>query len=233
MSTFVIDRIASSKQQVQWLEQRGWVYQLLVDFLGRAPRLSLIAQYRCKMILHQDELLCEGEEMLNHYLLSIPETGFREVCYEEAEEYERLFRGYSSKVPLYENIYRARTEGVDGMRLAAEISTMYGDCGVVFNKINGERDDHLALQLEFMAVMADRMMMFGSLPDRCLELTNQQISFLEDHLIKWTPSFAEELSERTTSPLYKSLAAILKQFIIYDLGMLHNWRNSLSRVDRV
>lgn len=38
-----------TQEQVEWLETRGMVYQLLMDFLSRPPRMSLIAQWRRKV----------------------------------------------------------------------------------------------------------------------------------------------------------------------------------------
>lgn len=215
------------EEQANWMELRGWVYQLLMDFLSRPPRMSLIAQWRRRVELKNTIPQCQGGKKLKSYLESIPEEDFRRVCYEEAEEYERLFMGHNAKMIACESLFRAREEGVNGFACLSEIRDTYMQTGVVFNKISGERDDHIALELEFMAVMSEEMLSKASLRESSLELVDVQISFLEDHLLKWVPLFSAELAAITTSPMYKGLSELLIEFLAVDLEELRVWRKQL------
>ncbi|USB32917.1 molecular chaperone TorD family protein [Paenibacillus sp. YPG26] len=227
-TTILPDRVTASEEQMLWLERRGWVYQLLVDFLRREPRLSLIAQYRREGKLKGPVISGEGARLLKGYLDSINESRLRQVCYEEADEYMRLFAGSQAVLPLTEGVFRARREGSEALRNISGLGEVYCECGVVFNKLHNERDDHIAIELEFMSVLADRMLVAGCVRNKCTELADMQMWFLESHLLQWAPAFAEALRREARTPLYKGLAVLLSDFLARDLSMLRLWRAALD-----
>ncbi|WP_068620727.1 TorD/DmsD family molecular chaperone [Paenibacillus tuaregi] len=228
ITTVFEDGVTANEEQLLWLERRGWVYQLLVDFLGREPRLSLIAQYRREAALKGPVISSEGGRMLKDYLESIEEDKLRQVCYDEAEEYTRLFVGSPAVLPFTEGGFRARKEGIQVMWESSQLGTVYCECGVVFNKLHNERDDHMAIELEFMSVLADRMLVAGCVRNKCTELADMQLWFMESHLMKWAPAFAEALQREARTPLYKGLGVLLSEFLSKDLEMLRVWRSELS-----
>lgn len=228
MTMLFNEQVVISQDQAKWLKLRGWGYRLLVDFLGRPPRMSLIAQWHKRVALSNTVPMSSGGRRLKNYLESIPDHEIRRVCYDEAEEYERLFMGSDAKVPTCESLYRAREEGIDAFKCISDIRRIYMESGIVFNKLNGERDDHIALEMEFMAVMSEEMQDKLGLPDSLLESLNLQISFLESHLLPWTERFASMLASATTSPLYIGLAEMMSEFLFEDLHKLRIWRAQLG-----
>lgn len=221
-----------TQEQVRWLETRGLVYHVLMDFLSRPPRMSLIAQWRHKLGLNHRIEGSEGWRKLKSYLESIDEDGFRRVCHQEAEEYIRLFTGHEAVVPACESIYRSRLEGVSAFACIAKVSKNYTDNGIVFNKLNGERDDHIALELEFMAVLAEGMLAKANLQQSCLALADSQISFLRLHLLRWARLFSRELLQATNSPLYVAVAELMDDFLTADLNALCTWRNNQQEAEQ-
>lgn len=228
MTMLFKEPVTTPPEQAAWLGRRGWVYELLMDFLSRPPRMSLIAHWRRRAETSHAIPNSRGGRRLRSYLEAIPGEQFRSVCQQEAEEYRRLFMDH--KVPLIpcEGAFRAKRDGADAYACTAHIRAMYAESGVVFNKLYGESDDHIAMELEFMAVLSEVMQSRLDLRHSCLELTDTQIRFLETHLLQWAPRFAEELIRATTSPLYTGLAELLREFLIYDLEQLRRWRASLS-----
>lgn len=218
-----------TQEQVEWLERRGWGYRVLMDFLSRPPRMSLIAHWRYKAELIGLIPASRGGRKLIGYLKSIPEQQFRQVCVREAAEYERLFTGRDAVMTSCESLFRCRTEGADAAVCISEVRKIYMENGIVFNKLNGERDDHIALELEFMAVLAEGMLSKSSLPHTCLTLADAQIGFLESHLLKWARPFANELMLVSSSPLYTGLAELLNEFLDHDLRQLRQWRDTQAR----
>lgn len=221
------ESVSIPEEQARWMEVRGWVYQLLVDFLGRPPRMSQIAQWRRRLEHKQMIPVCQGGKRLQEYLERISEGDLRRICAEEVEEYKMLFAGHDAKVQTCESLYRARTEGVNGFACLTEVRDMYMDRGVVFNKISGERDDSIAMELEFMAVMSEKMLTKVHLPDSLKRQLDAQIHFLEQHLLKWVPAFSADLKAATPSPLYIGLAELLDEFLVLDLEHLHQWRKRI------
>ncbi|GIO86488.1 dehydrogenase [Paenibacillus faecis] len=217
------------EEQARWLELRGWVYQLLMDFLSRPPRMSLIAQWRNRVERKSPVIpMSRGGKRLKEYLGQIREEELRSVFADEAEEYRRLFVGHQAVMTARESLFRAKVEGVSAFSCLAEIREFYLENSVVFNKLSGESDDHIALELEFMAVLSEEMLDRSSLPGHDRDLIRVQISFLESHLMRWAPRFAAELAEATESPLYTGLAELLVEFLEMDLEQLHLWRSRLE-----
>ncbi|WMT40730.1 molecular chaperone TorD family protein [Paenibacillus sp. D2_2] len=227
MTMLFTEQVVISQDQAKWLKLRGWGYRLLVDFLGRPPRMSLIAQWHSQVELNNTVPMSSGGRRLINYLESIPENEIRRACYSEAEEFERLFMGPTAKVPTCESLYRAREEGIDALECASDIRTFYMESGIVFNKLNGERDDNIALELEYMAVMSEEMLDKLNLHQSLLEGLDLQIRFLESHLLKWTEGFTSSLTAATTSPLYIGLAEMMNEFLNEDLNRLQAWRAQL------
>lgn len=219
-----------TQEQVEWLETRGMVYQLLMDFLSRPPRMSLMAHWRRKVAQYPKAGASKGGRRLMAYLESIPEAKFRSVCHQEAKEYDRLFSGREAIIPSCESLFRSRREGGGAMACIAEVRQLYMDNAIVFNMLNGERDDHIALELEFMAVLAEGMLAKANLQQSCLALADVQIRFLEEHLLKWAQPFAQELMQATESPLFIGLAEMLDEFLVKDLAQLRAWRESQQPV---
>ncbi|MGF7049030.1 TorA maturation chaperone TorD [Paenibacillus sp. DS2015] len=227
MMTMTIESLDESKVCLKWIEGRGWGYQLLIDFLGGPPSLSLIAQWRQYMMMRDEIVLTEGGQKLQQLLSGIAPQQLMEVCMTEESEYRRLFDSENSMFPsLCESVYRG-LKGEDLANCMMDIHEMYAHHGIVFNKLNHERDDHIVLELEFMAVLVERTLDSKRIHSSHLELIDSQIQFLDQHLLQWVPLLAEDLSFITRSPLYMEVANVLKEFITDDMKMLCAWRASM------
>lgn len=208
----------------RWLETRGFIYQLFADFLGRRPTLSLIAQWsRNRQIAKGAEIWDAGREV-KLYLCGRKPQELVELCEKEGAEYDRLMKdGTLMGVQPREAALIGESEAFSNV-----LSCLYASAGIVFKKCGDESDDHIAIELEFMNELHERML-FNSFSARsALELLNVQESFLQEHLLQWTPEFCKHLDEATDSPLYRGLARMLKEFLPYDLHMLQAWRSSME-----
>lgn len=209
----------------RWLESRGLIYQILVDFYGRKPTLSLVAQWRAnRQMMSIAAELTEGGRELKRYLCVQDPSRLPEICEKEKAEYMRLLNDRTvSPFSAREAIQLGREQ-----EFCNELSELYASAGIVFKKCSGEADDHISIELEFMAVMHERML-FNSFSVRsAMELLDIQERFLEEHLLKWMPQFCTLLKEATNSPLYLSLSRMLEEFLPQDLQMLQAWRASLE-----
>lgn len=224
MTIQTVPSLAVPEAFSRWLESRGLIYQLLVDFLGRKPSLSLVAQWSRNGQMSVAAEMTEGGRELKRYLCSQEPSKLPHICEQEAREYKRL---------MHEQLVRSFVPREAAMLGYAEdfcnvLSDVYTSAGIVFNKCNGEADDHIAIELEFMAVMHERML-FNSFSIRsAMELLEIQEAFLEEHLLKWTPLFCEKLNTSTDSPLYLGLCHMLEEFLPMDLQMLRAWKSSLE-----
>lgn len=64
----------------RWLESRGLIYQLLVDFYGRKPSLSLVAQWSRNREMSVAAEMTEGGRELKRYLCSQEPSMLPAIC---------------------------------------------------------------------------------------------------------------------------------------------------------
>ncbi|MCJ8012828.1 molecular chaperone TorD family protein [Paenibacillus sp. KQZ6P-2] len=228
MTTTASERLLDTTEGTRWLQGRGWVYQLLIDFSGNSPSLSLMAPWQRQAALREELALTEGGRRLQEYLGELEPCELSKVCQTETLEYERLFAGPDALLPcICESIYCAADQR-SGQRCLQNIREAYAGCGIVFNKLQSETDDHLAIELEFIAVAGEHMDDAQGLPESRLMWLDTQIDFLENHLMKWTPRLSNELIALARTPLYREIGHIVGEFIPYDLQMLRLLRKDLT-----
>ncbi|WP_438348788.1 TorD/DmsD family molecular chaperone [Paenibacillus sp. FA6] len=223
-----MELVKDTEECVRWKQGRGWVYQLLIDFLGSPPSLSLVAQWRQHMVTREEILLTEGGQLLKNYLSNIMPGQLVKICEVEKEEYQRLFhcmRPIFRSLCESDYVSRLREKKVD---CTANVREMYVQSGIAFNKLNHEQDDNISLELEYMAILAERTSDDRRIRTAQLELIDDQIRFLDEHLIQWIPTFGEDLMCLAQSSVYTAIGSILRDFIPYDMIMLRSWRENLS-----
>lgn len=226
--TTTVEKMLDTLEAARWLEGRGWVYQLLIDFLEHPPGLSQMAPWQRQAELREEMALTEGGRQLQEYLGALKPSELTGACEAETKEYERLFAGPDALLPsVCESVYRM-TDERSGQRCVRQIREAYAGCGIVFNKLRSEKDDHLAIELEFIAVAGEHMDDAQGLPECQLMWLDTQIDFLENHLMLWTPKFSAELTALARTPLYREIGRIIGEFIPYDLKMLRMLRKELA-----
>ncbi|CAM3555060.1 MULTISPECIES: TorD/DmsD family molecular chaperone [Paenibacillus] len=202
----------------RWLENRGTVYELLIDFMGNSPSLSMIAEWSRGSGIGKAAEGTEGGADLVNYLCGRSPEELVKICEYEGAEYRRLLERNKQR-PLSESQYTKSG-------CVRDVAECYETVGVAFNKLHGEADDHLAIELEFMTVLHDRMLNNCYGEDGLLKLMAAQEQFLEEHLLAWVPSLCEDMKTSTDSPLYRALFRLLEEFLMQDLRMLKVWRQS-------
>lgn len=126
-------------------------------------------------------------------------------------EYTRLLLGPGpDQIPPYESVYRdrdAKEEELGSVRGASTEAVLkwYRSYGVTTAAEEPELPDHIAIELEFAAYLAD---------DGDVEACEQ---FLDEHLRQWAGEFLSAIREQTRSPFYDSLAAATDTAIHMDL----------------
>ncbi|MEC4184418.1 molecular chaperone TorD family protein [Adlercreutzia sp. R21] len=122
-------------------------------------------------------------------------------------DYTRLFVGPGKlPAPPWESVYRA-----DGDLLfqesTLEVRQAYREAGFKAAGYPREADDHVATELSFMASLADEASAAVEAGDdeRAHAFMTAQVKFLQAHLTRWLPQFAERLNTQApagTKPFY-------------------------------
>jgi DMSO reductase family type II enzyme chaperone len=98
----------------------------------------------------------------------------------------------------------------------ADLAAFYRAFGLELAGEEGERQDHICLELEFMCVLAARQAygMRNQLnSDFLAQGYDAQKKFLREHLGRWTPAFARRLAAETPDLVLRKLADFTRSFI--------------------
>ena len=129
-----------------------------------------------------------------------------------AVDYVRAFIGhgvdaYSAAYP-FESVYTS-PKRLMMQEARDEVLAIYRSCGLE------KSEDHIALELEFMAVLGDRIVTAAEAADEAEveRLLSTQRNFLEDHLASWAPLMTADLRRFAQCGLYQGLASLTDGFL--------------------
>lgn len=135
-----------------------------------------------------------------------------------AVDYVRAFIGhgidaYSAAYP-FESVYTS-PKRLMMQEARDEVLAVYRSEGLDKLPTWKESEDHLALELEFMAVLGDRIVVAAEAGNEAEveRLLATQRNFLEDHLASWVPLMTADLRRFAQCGLYQGLASLTDGFI--------------------
>ena len=138
---------------------------------------------------------------------------------EIAREHQDLFGLLIGKTaPPYETEYCPSTLTFYRTQQLADIAGFYGAFGLEASREEPERQDHVSVELEFMARLIQKELFAAAATEVTLRekaplCREAQKKFFEAHLAWWVPTFAELLRRGSTAGLHSALAQALASFI--------------------
>lgn len=163
----------------------------------------------------------EAHRLIATYLSGIWSNTLTEL----AADYMRVFfgHGYDGHAAAYpfESVYSSERRLL--MQDARdEVLALYRAAGLEKQESWKEGEDHMALELEYMQILAQRTadaIDEGDEP-KAVKLVKSQKSFLEDHLGSWAPLLSEQMMHFALTDFYKGLAYLTEGFIETDYELL-------------
>lgn len=136
-----------------------------------------------------------------------PDAGYNELRYEYADLF--LNAGPDPVFP-YESAAAVREPVLCGDAIF-EVRESYRKGGAHKNPDYTDLDDHIAVELDFMAFLCDREREEGG-----IEILQLEKEFLTGHLQPWSVEFAAVLGRAAQSEFYRSLAEITLGFLFLE-----------------
>ena len=137
---------------------------------------------------------------------------------EAKDEYTRLFIGPMSLVaPPWESVY-GQKDAMLFQESTLEVRNTYRQYGLIPEGYPHVADDSLALELHFMALLAQRGLdafYAGKNDELTADLTGSS-DFLKKHLLVWVPKFLERMKGAKTNILYPQMCLVLDEFLRKD-----------------
>lgn len=137
--------------------------------------------------------------------------GISDVALESMQaEYTRLFIGPGPIVaPPWESVYFSE-ERLLFQRETFQVRAWYARFGLKVPNVNSEPDDHVGLELSFVAHLAELALqaLQAQEQERFRELLETQRRFLAEHLLKWGPGWCSRVEATSGSEFYRGLALL-------------------------
>lgn len=140
-------------------------------------------------------------------------------------DYTKTFLGsgidtYSAAYP-FESVYTSEKRLL--MQDARdEVLAIYRSCGLDKSESWNVGEDHLAVELEFMQVLAARAAraLRAGEQEQAFSLLNTQRNFMADHVASWVPVFVNDVRRFSDTLFYQGLADLTQGFLEEDAALL-------------
>lgn len=171
----------------------------------------------------------------------VPEDGLKilQSCVTAADrsslnaEYHRLFAGpYKLIAPPYASVYLEPEPTVMGPSTVKVLRT-YEEAGFSFAPSFKDLPDHIAAELEFMALLCEQEGKAWQKVDfrQAEKLLGSEETFLNKHLVQWIPKFSSRICSNTESPFYRAWAALVGDYVLLDRDCVHALRLLIASED--
>lgn len=203
-------------------ESRGGVYALLSRCFEKELDAAFIEALQAEGAFESDDAtLTERFTALRDNLTTCDEAALEEL----AVVFNRVFFGMgprtAQKAFPYESVYTSE-KGLMMQDAFSEVKKFYRTAG--FEKAAGftEPEDHLAIELAFMARLADQAaaaLREGN-EEAAEQLIAKQQEFLHTHLLNWTSPFFTEVRSAAEGGFYADLASFAEAYLRADAEAL-------------
>ena len=210
------------------LANRSYLYRLLQRIFADEPNFELMDIVTKEHTQEALGLMLEQEPEFESYLGFLAKL--REAMEKDPEdmleklksEYTYLLIGPNKlPAPPWESVYVTK-ERLIFQESTLKVRQAYLEYKFLPNNYPHEADDHLALELDFMAHLAG--LAGGKFEEGKVEEAKKilldQKKFLEEHLLVWIGDFAEQIQESKTHHFYPQMAKLTAQILKIDLAAL-------------
>ncbi|MEF9958456.1 MAG: molecular chaperone TorD family protein [Niameybacter sp.] len=220
-----------NKKEIQEiiLANRIYLYELTHALFGGEPSDELLKQMATDHTaiawsLYTTEADDTFDAMSAHAMdlkMKLKEEGFLEQV---KTEYTKLLIGPGKLVAYpWASMYLGR-EKMLFLESTVAVRKAYQQYGFVPQAYLQVADDHLAIELHFMAKMSARAQEAFAQGDlETLKFTLEgQKTFIKEHLLTWIPQYAKDMEQAPTDFVYPQFAKGLEAFIRVDLELLES-----------
>lgn len=134
------------------------------------------------------------------------------------QDFRRLFVGPGPMLaPPWESVYRNEEHRLFDQH-TLQVRQTYARHGMEFVRKNETPEDIIAIELEFMKVLTERLLRAVEAGDGRAEriLLAEQHRFLKEHLLVWVPRFVALTRKHAETAFYRGLAGVLLGFLQWE-----------------
>jgi len=172
-----------------------------------------------------------GKSLLNSFFDGLEQENSDGEIEKLAAEYASLFLGVGSKtVSPCESVYLSKSRMLYQSSIF-EVQQLYGEAGMIKSDQYSEPDDHIAVELMYMARLCEMTKEVDKTETgQAHRYLSLQQKFLQDHLLKWVPRFSQDLIDTAPPGFYKAVAYLLKGYTQIDNSLIELMIQELSYI---
>lgn len=121
----------------------------------------------------------------------------------------------------YESVYTSE-KGIMMQEAYTQVVRAYREQHLAKDAGFTEPEDHIAVELAFMATLSERTATFlrEGLEEAAEETVSQQLAFAHGHLLNWIDMFCADLAKAAEGTFYEHLADFTRMFVQADAVLL-------------
>lgn len=212
--------LLSSRQHE--LEQYLVFFDLIGTVLSQFPTFELFetlikeAAFEDMPLSIADADFSQGEALLSQWSKRYRGTLSKESYHELLADNTYLFAGLQEMVaPPWESFYFNK-ERMIFQKETMEVRSWYRNYGLQISKLHNEPDDHIGLELVFIARLLEK-----ALHEQAPDTLSAAYAFVVEHPLRWAEQWASRVKEHAKSDLYTGLALLVP-------ASLHSFRETFQ-----
>ena len=211
------------------IANRSYLYRLLQRIFGGEPQMEVLTiaadshtEEALKLLLQEDEhLFEEAFKVLEQVALALQDKP-EQILDKFNSEYTYLFIGPNAlPAPPWESVYLSKEKALF-QESTLRVRQAYLKYKFLPANYPREADDHLALELDFMAHLsqiAQEHFENGQI-EEMKEILADQKAFLNDHILLWIDDFAKDIQKSKTHYLYPAMAELTRHYLKIDAALI-------------
>jgi len=198
----------------QLASQRSQVYRLLALLFGREPTAELLRRLEDAGVAQQ------LAELGVDYRDALWQRALDERVTELAVEYAGLFIGPGRHIALQESVQRG--EGRLWGEHTCEVVQDYARSGYAVDPAWKDLPDHLAVELQFLAFLAEREATLWQQGDvqQARAVGRAELDFLVQHPMQWVPMVTQQVVDLAQWAFYRAFTELLDRLLRGDVEHL-------------
>lgn len=197
---------------IEGLKEERHILGLLKHIFWAEPTKEFLQDIEKISIIPEEEDDTDRGLNLMIYTVKRNKDCLDEYVEELAVEFARLFIGprNPSAIP-YASFYLSESKTVMS-NVTIDVRKRYLEAGMAVKELYSFPDDHIAIELEFLQYLAERIIELFEKGERveASKLFEVRENFLREHLSNWATEFADNIIDSTNDEFYHGAALILK-----------------------
>lgn len=220
------ESIQSKSDIDRLLQIRETVYSILWQLLYIEPDriyLSLCAEYQIFQefpLQNSNPKINRGIKLIDEYFTHYDPVSGEQDFSKLHWDFTKLFIGPFTPTAAPWASYYLEKDRLLFQGTTLQVRELYRKYGYsTGQRCNVQADDHIALEFEFLQKLSEKTKLALKTPNEShdsLKLLNDQISFIDDHILHYVGSFSEAVIEHADHTFYQGISLIAEGFVEED-----------------